>query len=100
MAMSAVLATMVGAAVNPVTPSSSGLPIGTGVNTIMSWVMWGALVLCAAGAMVSGGVVAFANHTGRPDLSIRAKTSMLWSLAGGFLIGAAIPLVNAFFGIA
>ncbi len=44
--------------------------------------------------------MAFANHSARPDLSVRAKTGMLWSLGGAFLVGVAIPLVNAFYHIA
>ncbi|MFC0080948.1 hypothetical protein ACFFRE_02090 [Aciditerrimonas ferrireducens] len=85
---------------SPVSPTSSGLPIASGVNTILSWLMWGALILCGAGALISGGVMAFANHSARPDLSVRAKTGMLWSLGGAFLVGVAIPLVNAFYHIA
>ena len=89
-----------GGGLSPVTPSSTGLPITSGVNTILSWLMWGALILCGAGALISGGVMAFANHSSRPDLSVRAKTGMLWALGGAFLIGVAIPLVNAFYGLA
>jgi hypothetical protein len=88
-----------GGGLSPVSPSSSGLPIASAVNTILSWLMWGALILCGAGALISGGVMAFANHSSRPDLSVRAKTGLLWALAGAFLIGVAIPLVNAFYGI-
>ena len=86
-------------AVGPVTPSSTGLPGAGGVSTILSWLMWGALVICVTGAITSGAVVAFANHSGRPDLSVRAKTGILWSLAGAFIIGIAVALVNAFFGL-
>ena len=84
----------------PVTPSSAGLPISSGINTILSWLMWGALILCGAGALLSAGTMAFANHSSRPDLSVRAKTGLLWALGGAFLIGVAIPLVNAFYGLA
>ena len=89
-----------GGGLPPVTPSSTGLPLASGVGTILAWLMWGALILCGGGAILSGGVMAFANHSSRPDLSVRAKTGMLWALGGAFLIGVAIPLVNAFYGIA
>jgi hypothetical protein len=32
-------------------------------------------------------------------MAVRAKTGMLWALAGAFLIGIAIPLVNAVYGL-
>jgi hypothetical protein len=43
--------------------------------------------------------MAFAHHSARPDLAVRAKTGMLWALAGAFLIGISIPLINALYGL-
>jgi hypothetical protein len=48
---------------------------------------------------LSGATVAYAHHTSRPDLAVRAKVGVLWALGGAFLIGIAIPLVNAFYGL-
>jgi hypothetical protein len=65
----------------------------------MAWIMWIALAVCGASAVIGGGTMAFAHHSARPDLAVRAKTGLLWALAGAFLIGVAIPLVNALYGL-
>jgi hypothetical protein len=83
--------------VSPVSPTSAGLPGITGVHTILSWLMFVALSVCGASAIVGGAALAYANHSARPDLAVRAKSGLLWALAGAFLIGIAIPLVNAFY---
>jgi hypothetical protein len=88
-----------GGGVNPVTPNSAGLPGINGVHTILSWLMFLALSICGASAIVGGAALAYANHSARPDLAVRAKSGLLWALAGAFLIGIAIPLVNAFYGL-
>jgi hypothetical protein len=85
--------------VSPVTPDSTGLPGIAGVHTILSWLMFVALSICGASAIVGGAALAYANHSARPDLAVRAKSGLLWALAGAFLIGIAIPLVNAFYGL-
>jgi len=86
-------------AVDPVTPSSAGLPGVNGLHTLMAWLMFIALSICASSAILSGATVAYAHHTSRPDLAVRAKVGVLWALGGAFLIGIAIPLVNAFYGL-
>jgi hypothetical protein len=86
-------------AVDPVSPTSSGLPGVNGLHTLMGWLMFLALTLCGASAILSGATLAYAHHTARPDLAVRAKVGMVWALAGAFLIGIAIPLVNAFYGL-
>jgi hypothetical protein len=65
----------------------------------MAWLMFIALSICASSAILSGATVAYAHHTSRPDLAVRAKVGVLWALGGAFLIGIAIPLVNAFYGL-
>ena len=69
------------------------------MHTIMAWLMYIALTVCGASAIIGGGALAFAHHSSRPDMAVRAKTGMLWALAGAFLIGIAIPLVNAVYGL-
>jgi hypothetical protein len=86
-------------AVDPVTPSSAGLPGVNGLHTLMGWLMYIALAVCAASAILSGATAAYAHHTSRPDLAVRAKVGVLWALGGAFLIGIAVPLVNAFYGL-
>jgi hypothetical protein len=86
-------------AVDPVAPNSAGLPGVNGLHTLMGWLMFIALTICASSAILSGATVAYAHHTSRPDLAVRAKAGLLWALAGAFLIGIAIPLVNAFYGL-
>ena len=85
--------------VGPVSPSSSGLPGIGGIHTILSWLMFIALAICGASAIIGGATLAYANHSARPDMAVRAKSGLLWALAGAFLIGIAIPLVNAFYGL-
>jgi hypothetical protein len=86
-------------AVDPVTPSSAGLPGVNGLHTLMGWLMFIALTVCASSAILSGATVAYAHHTSRPKMAVRAKAGMLWTLGGAFLIGIAIPIVNAFYGL-
>ncbi len=86
-------------AVDPVSPTSSGLPGVNGLHTLMGWLMFLALTLCGASAIFSGATLAYAHHTARPDLAVRATVGMVWALASAFLIGIAIPLVNAFYGL-
>lgn len=86
-------------AVDPVSPSSAGLPGVTGLHTVMGWLMYVALSVCAISAILGGTTLAYANHTARPDLAVRAKSGLLWALGGAFLIGIAVPLINAFYGL-
>jgi hypothetical protein len=86
-------------AVDPVSPNSAGLPGVNGLHTLMGWMMFLSLTICAASAILSGATLAYAHHTSRPDLAVRAKVGMLWALGGAFLIGIAIPLINAFYGL-
>jgi Family of unknown function (DUF6112) len=86
-------------AVDPVTPTSAGLPGVNGLHTLMGWLMFTALSVCAASAILSGATLAYGHHTSRPDLAVRGKVGVLWALGGAFLIGISIPLVNAFYGL-
>jgi hypothetical protein len=86
-------------AVDPVTPSSAGLPGVNGLHTLMAWLMFIALAVCASSAILSGATLAYGHHTSRPDLAVRGKVGVLWALGGAFLIGISIPLVNAFYGL-
>ena len=85
--------------VDNVSPSSAGLPGVGGLHTIMAWLMYIALAVCGASAVIGGGTLAFAHHSARPDLAARAKMGLLWAIAGAFVIGIAIPLVNAVYGL-
>jgi hypothetical protein len=97
---SSVLATSTSlVAVDPVTPSSAGLPGVNGLHTLMGWMMYLALTICASSAILSGATLAYAHHTSRPDLAVRAKVGIMWAMGGAFLIGLAIPLINAFYGL-
>ena len=65
-----------------------------------SAIMWGALVLCGGGAIISAWVIGAVGHCRPTVAAVRAKRALLLSLAGALLIGMAIPLVNASYGIA
>ena len=88
-----------GGPVDPVTPSSTGLPGIGGVHTILGWLMFGSLSICGASAIIGGATLAYANHSARPDMAVRAKSGLLWALGGAFLVAIAIPLVNSFYGL-
>ena len=77
----------------PVSPVS-----GNGVNLLLSYAKWGALIACAVAAAVSGGLMAVGSLSNRPDHADRGKRALLWSLGGVVVVAIAIPTLNTVFG--
>src|SRR5258708_36566740 len=75
-------------------------PTGTsnGVNLLLAYAKWGALIACAGSAVASGGLMAVGSLSNRPDHADRGKRALLWSLGGGGITAIAIPVINTVFG--
>jgi hypothetical protein len=71
---------------------------GNGVDLLLSYAKWGALIACGAAALVSGGLMAVGSLSNRPDHSDRGKRALIWSLGGVVITAIAIPVVNTIFG--
>ena len=76
-------------------------PLGgnsNGVDLLLSYAKFGALIACAVSAVISGGLMAFGSLSNRPDHVDRGKRALLWSLAGVADAAIGIPVANTIFG--
>lgn len=71
-----------------------------GVNLLLAYVKWGALIACAAMALASGGLMAIGTVSNRPDHAEKGKRALMWSLGGVVVTATAIPMINTVFGAA
>lgn len=71
-----------------------------GVELVISYAKWGALIACALAAAISGGLMAIGKLSDRPDTAMKGKGALLWSLVGVVVTALAIPLINTVFGAA
>lgn len=71
-----------------------------GINLLVSYAKWGALIACAIASVVSGGLMAVGSLSNRPDHADKGKRALVWSLGGVVVIAIAIPTVNAVFSAA
>lgn len=71
-----------------------------GVELVISYAKWIAIIGCALTAAVSGGMMAVGKLSNRPDTAEKGKGALLWALAGSVVTALAIPLVNTVFGAA
>jgi hypothetical protein len=71
---------------------------GNGVDLLLSYAKWGALIACSLAAAVSGGLMAVGSLSNRPDHADKGKRALLWSLGGVVVVAVAIPTLNAVFG--
>jgi hypothetical protein len=85
--------------VPPHAPDGSGLPGSAAIDQIISWTMYGGLVLLSLGVMCGFVMVGIGNISERPHVATRGKTAILYCLIGAVGIGVAIPLVNKFFSL-
>ncbi len=83
-----------------VQPNANDLPHSEALKTILGWTLYGALFACGIAAVASGGFAAWGRVTARPQQFDRGFSTFLTSVACGFLVGIAIPLVNTFYGLA
>ncbi len=76
-------------------------PLGggsNGVDLLLSYAKFGALIACGVSAVISGGLMAFGSLSSRPDHVDRGKRALLWSLAGVVIAAIGIPVANTIFG--
>jgi hypothetical protein len=71
-----------------------------GINLLLSYAKWGALIVCAVAAVASGGLMAIGTLSNRPDHADKGKRALVWSLIGVVATAIAIPMVNTVFGAA
>jgi hypothetical protein len=71
-----------------------------GVSLLLSYVKWGALSVCGAVAMASGGLMAIGKLSHRPDSVDKGKGAFIWAVGGVVVVAIAIPLVNNVFNAA
>jgi hypothetical protein len=69
-----------------------------GVDLLLGYAKWGALITCALSALVSGGLMAVGSLSHHPDRTDQGKRALLWSLGGVVVTAIAIPVVNTIFG--
>ena len=69
-----------------------------GVDLLLGYAKWGALIACALSALVSGGLMAVGSLSHHPDRSDQGKRALVWSLGGVVVTAIAIPVVDTIFG--
>jgi hypothetical protein len=84
----------------PVQDPAPADPTGgsNGVNLLLGYTKWGALIACAGAAVVSGGLMAIGSLSNRPDHADRGKRALVWSLGGVVITAIAIPVIDTVFG--
>ena len=80
----------------PVDPTGGS----SGINLLISYAKWGAVIACALTGVVSGGMIAVGSMSNRPDVQDRGKKGMIATVLGVIVVAIAIPLVNTVFGAA
>jgi hypothetical protein len=80
----------------PVDPTGGS----NGINLLLSYAKWGAIITCALVGVVSGGMIAFGATSNRPDVQDKGKKGLLGAVFGVIVVAIAIPLVNTVFGAA
>jgi hypothetical protein len=78
----------------PADPTSGS----NGINLLLAYTKWGALIACAGSAVVSGGLMAVGSLSNRPDHADRGKRALVWSIGGVVITAIAIPVINTIFG--
>jgi hypothetical protein len=71
-----------------------------GINLLISYVKWAAVVACGISVVASGGLLAVGSLSNRPDHADKGKRGLIWSLCGVVVAAIAIPVVNTVFGAA
>lgn len=69
-----------------------------GIDLLLAYTKWGALIACAGAAVVSGGLMGVGSLSNRPDHADRGKRALVWSLGGVVITAIAIPVINTIFG--
>lgn len=71
-----------------------------GVELLLSYVKWGALIVCGLVALASGGYMAFGSMSDRPEAAHKGKRAFVVAMVGVIASAIAIPMINTVFGAA
>lgn len=82
-----------------IAPNTSGLPGIASLQTIVGAMMTVGLVLSALALIVSAVVWGFGANSSNPHLAGRGKVGVLVACGAAALCGAAVTLVNFFWGV-
>jgi hypothetical protein len=88
-------------AAGPVDNPAPASPVaGNGIDLLISYAKYGALIACGLTAVISGGMIAFGQLSNRPDAGDKGKRALIWALVGAAVVALAIPTLNTIFGSA
>ena len=82
-----------------ITPNDSGLPGIAQLRTIVGAVMTVGLTLSVLALIISAIVWGFGANSSNPHLASRGKVGVLVSCGAAVLCGAAVTLINFFWGV-
>lgn len=82
-----------------ISPNDSGLPGIAQLRTIVGAVMTVGLILSVLALIVSAIVWGFGSNSSNPHLASRGKVGVLVSCGAAVLCGAAVTLINFFWGV-
>lgn len=68
-----------------------------GIDQLIHWMLYGALVCCLLGLVTAAGMAAIGSLASRPQLAVRGRYGVFACLAGAMVVGLAIPVVDAFY---
>jgi hypothetical protein len=84
----------------PVTPDSNGMPGAQAIAKLMSWAKELSIIACGLGLFGSGAAIGIGHVIKNPHLAERGKAGLIASICGAVIVGSAIKLVNAAYGMA
>lgn len=88
-----------GVVVIDIDPNSNGLPGIEQLRTIVGAVMTVGLILAVLALIVSAIVWAYGSNSSNPHLAGRGKIGVLISCGAAVICGAAVTLINFFWGV-
>lgn len=71
-----------------------------GIQLLISYCKWGALIACGLAVVASGGLLAVGSLSNRPDHADKGKRALLWSIGGVIVVAIGIPLIDTVFSAA
>lgn len=77
-------------------PTTSGLPGGAAIESLVNGIQWWALILALAGLIIGAAVWALGSHSQNYQQAFAGKRAVLVSAVAALVIGAA-PVVITFF---
>lgn len=75
-------------------------PVGSGaIATLFAWLKWGALTCCGGAAVIGGCMIALGNTSRRAEMAERGKVTLFSSVIGAVVVGLAVTLITASYGL-